>query len=366
MAGPRLTKISNGRQFDVTAEVVVGRVPDCNLRLDDPSASRRHARLEIVAGRVWLEDLGSANGTFVNGVRIAERVKLASGDRIRFHTEEFDFFQPGLPVTSRIQIRESVDLASESRGPTAQWPPPLEPAPPSSADEAPPKAEARVASQPRLSPVASEAPPQPFAEKPPASATASSPGLAALSPKPEEAPQPPRKAPPESGIPGAEAPPSQLAKENPAWIDPAEIKRSASAHATRFAASDDVIALRERLNRVVVPDADVEVPQLRVLFGVAVPKTYELRPSPAGAKTEWAIGRNANCAVVLDSELISDLHAVIVNEGPRWKIIDKLSSNGVLVNGERRNPAFLDSGYRITLGQVVECVFLLPKGGKKR
>lgn len=51
--------------------VDLGRSPNCQIVLDDAAASRQHARLEVVPDRVTVEDLGSANGTLVNGALLA-------------------------------------------------------------------------------------------------------------------------------------------------------------------------------------------------------------------------------------------------------------------------------------------------------
>jgi DNA-binding winged helix-turn-helix (wHTH) protein len=52
--------------------------------LGTPDVSRHHARIDIDGARIWIEDLGSKNGTFVNGERIRERVALKEGDQIVF------------------------------------------------------------------------------------------------------------------------------------------------------------------------------------------------------------------------------------------------------------------------------------------
>ncbi len=63
------------------APIRIGRAPECELVLQDSRASRRHARLHARDGVVVLTDLGSTNGTRVNGQRISE-VVLGHGDRI--------------------------------------------------------------------------------------------------------------------------------------------------------------------------------------------------------------------------------------------------------------------------------------------
>jgi pSer/pThr/pTyr-binding forkhead associated (FHA) protein len=60
----------------------VGRAPECELVLKDSRVSRRHARLHARGGVIVLTDLGSTNGTRVNGHRVTE-VVLGAGDRIQ-------------------------------------------------------------------------------------------------------------------------------------------------------------------------------------------------------------------------------------------------------------------------------------------
>jgi pSer/pThr/pTyr-binding forkhead associated (FHA) protein len=52
--------------------------------LDSGSVSRRHAKIIVEGMNAWLEDLGSKNGTTVNGQKVAARTKLADGDEVRF------------------------------------------------------------------------------------------------------------------------------------------------------------------------------------------------------------------------------------------------------------------------------------------
>ena len=61
--------------------VVLGRSPSCDLALDTPDASRRHAEIAAVGAGYVVRDLDSTNGTFVNGQRIREH-RLQAGDRI--------------------------------------------------------------------------------------------------------------------------------------------------------------------------------------------------------------------------------------------------------------------------------------------
>jgi pSer/pThr/pTyr-binding forkhead associated (FHA) protein len=74
---------SAGRQIEVRRTIVVGRGEAADVTLSDDFTSERHARFENRGGALFVEDLGSTNGTFVNGERIDERTDLAAGDTVR-------------------------------------------------------------------------------------------------------------------------------------------------------------------------------------------------------------------------------------------------------------------------------------------
>ncbi len=69
-------------------EFAVGRNASCQLSLDDPLVSRRHALLLVGPDSVTVEDLGSRNGVVVNGERIPGRTLLRAGDRIQIGSQE--------------------------------------------------------------------------------------------------------------------------------------------------------------------------------------------------------------------------------------------------------------------------------------
>jgi hypothetical protein len=74
-----------------SAAVTVGRGPANDIPLDDDFASTAHARLEPRADGVWIEDVGSTNGTVVNGVRLTGPRKLELGDVIRIGETDLRF-----------------------------------------------------------------------------------------------------------------------------------------------------------------------------------------------------------------------------------------------------------------------------------
>jgi pSer/pThr/pTyr-binding forkhead associated (FHA) protein len=72
-----------GMDFSVTDAVVLGRSPEADINLDDPYASEFHLRLNNRDGKLVLTDLGSTNGTYVNGRRVTTPVDLNRGDAVQ-------------------------------------------------------------------------------------------------------------------------------------------------------------------------------------------------------------------------------------------------------------------------------------------
>ncbi len=76
-----------GGEFPVTEDksIVVGRSSDLDMVLVEDMVSRKHARIAMQSDQIWIEDLGSTNGTFVNGEKI-KRARLKEGDRVLIGT----------------------------------------------------------------------------------------------------------------------------------------------------------------------------------------------------------------------------------------------------------------------------------------
>jgi FHA domain-containing protein len=85
----RLTFDGTSREID-QQKIVIGRSRDCDIQLADANVSRRHAELRQEGATYWIVDLGSTNGTEVNGKRV-KRAKLRDGDRIMLGSTEITF-----------------------------------------------------------------------------------------------------------------------------------------------------------------------------------------------------------------------------------------------------------------------------------
>ena len=100
-----------GRSVPLQGSLVVGRGDDAGLRVPSANVSRQHARLTPAGDEVLVEDLGSANGTWLNGKRIT-RANARHGDELRFDTQRFQLLEPGRPQRS-----ETLDAPPKPRWP---------------------------------------------------------------------------------------------------------------------------------------------------------------------------------------------------------------------------------------------------------
>lgn len=73
-----------------TADLKIGRASECEIQLSDPGVSRKHARITLVDGLYYVEDLGSRRGVFLNGEKI-QRAQLQSGDKLAIHNFQLEF-----------------------------------------------------------------------------------------------------------------------------------------------------------------------------------------------------------------------------------------------------------------------------------
>ncbi len=143
-SGPRAQE-----EIEVSGDrYVVGREQGADLLLNDEEVSREHAALRALPdGRLAIEDLGSRNGTFVNGHRLTGPVSLSGGEEIRIGTTAITVAEAGAgatklappPVPPPPGATPAPPVPSEPAGPTAPVTPPVQPpAPPAQPAQAAP------------------------------------------------------------------------------------------------------------------------------------------------------------------------------------------------------------------------------------
>ena len=145
-----LVRAGSGQELVVDADLIsLGRSPENQVVVSDPRASRRHALIQRDGDRFWLEDLGSTNGTYHNGIRIRERTPLQDGDSIRVGATEFTFSlrpgagEPGVttlihrlddpeppPAGGVTRLIQALDQPSGEGSRSPAHSPPLTPSPP--------------------------------------------------------------------------------------------------------------------------------------------------------------------------------------------------------------------------------------------
>jgi pSer/pThr/pTyr-binding forkhead associated (FHA) protein len=92
---PLVLRFTSGRyataEFPVPRHepIVIGRAAELDMVLNDDDVSAQHARITVIDDHVWIEDLQSANGTFVNGAKIG-RLRLQVGDRVIIGRSAFE------------------------------------------------------------------------------------------------------------------------------------------------------------------------------------------------------------------------------------------------------------------------------------
>ena len=106
--------------------LVIGKAPECDIVIPDGATSRRHAEIEARAGKVFIKDLKSLNGTRVNNRKIGEQeIELKEGDSINLGRSSISLrFSPIAEIESRPTVEEAIPAV---QAPPKTVPPPLPP-----------------------------------------------------------------------------------------------------------------------------------------------------------------------------------------------------------------------------------------------
>jgi pSer/pThr/pTyr-binding forkhead associated (FHA) protein len=343
----------------------VGRAAVCNLVIESAAVSKTHARLERTNNYLMVTDLGSANGTFVNGVRITN-VPLANGDRILFAAaREFrvEIDMGDLPSTeSSVEIRTGVgerkDSDSQMLEMATNWKSRYDFAPPVEAgaagEVAKTRESAKLLGRSSVGITAKQPLPKPPQRAPGQPAPKPAPPAGA-SPKPA----PPAKAAPVAKAaekPGAEKP----AQERPAAPKPPADKPAAEKPTAPQTGPPP--AAKAAAPPPAAAPASVPAPPsapVKVVKGV----TSVVLKGDLGSLTfgegRHLFGRGEGCAVTLASTKASRQHAALEIGGGTAVVHDLASANGTYVNGQRLTaPHTLKDGETVTFGDVAYVVTL--------
>jgi len=317
---------SPSKEFELTkSEVIIGREDNIGLTIPSSAVSRRHARVTRDKDGYTLEDLGSSNGTYVNGQKLAGSRLLKSGDQIRLGqaiTLLYEAPKPAVVVDDNKTVVGMVSSALPFSG----------------------SMQTIIGVDPRLSQPRSAVPPQlvvTIAGGNSQTHTLTSPSLTI----------------------------GRL-DENDIVI-PSQIVSGRHARLERVNGSYQLVFEPAARNPILFEGRALDGPrilkdgdQLRIGGldpGMMVTITYN-SPSEAsqeverdivfGDKTLIQIGRDPTSDVVLASPSVSRFHAQIERVGQRYRVEDLRSSNGTFVNGERIDgPMWLKPHDTISVGQ---------------
>ena len=333
-----------GRVFPLWDEHLVGR-EDCEIMLTAPHASRRHAKLTLSNGVLRVEDLNSANGTFVNGEKVVTAV-IKDGDIVRFDMQEFTVI--GSKDTAKTMLRPAVEPKKAVK---------------KSPRKKPSSKKVAAKKTPRKKVVAEEPPPidsppiEPPSVEPPSVGPPSVEPPAVVPPAAALPPvEPPSVVPPSVKPTAVVTPPIEnQSAGRPAGVDDLIGDATGAAsdprmtqQATRKMESDDLHKLlaEEGATRVMSADVGrVESPSLVGTTGAWAGKVITLN------RDVMTIGRSG-VDIPLDEPSLSAKHAQIIKLEDRWKVVDLMSANGVFVNGKKIQASFLRPGDTVRFGRL--------------
>jgi pSer/pThr/pTyr-binding forkhead associated (FHA) protein len=307
-SGYKLRSEADGTETPIIHGMVVGRGDDCDLVIRLGVVSRRHARINVVGGTPWVEDLGSTNGTTVNGERVSSATRLKPSDIVCFDD-----------VAYQVLAASAVVAAPEDRD--------------------------RTVLGARVVPLAASH--EPTLD----SAQARKPAAAT---EPLRVPEParpraPAAAAPIEGLPLSWAEADHLEAASHTQALPALLRQISQK-------SGDTEGLIEAARQ----HSARRLPRLIGLNQAIAGQVFDL--DTAQGRSKWELGRDAGADIRILDESVSGRHAQIVCEDGRWKVVNLMSVNGSFVNGRKVLSAYLKTTDKIRLGNV-ELAFDAGEGG---
>ena len=109
-----------GKTYPVAAPQVIGRQSDCDISIPSEEISRRHARVRPTPIGLQVEDMGSSNGTFINGKRVQEGL-LRPGEELRLDNIRFLLVAPGVEIPSVSRLAKGNVPVAKKSGSAMAW-----------------------------------------------------------------------------------------------------------------------------------------------------------------------------------------------------------------------------------------------------
>lgn len=101
-----------GQEISIDRDMLVGRHQTADIVLQQSEISRKHAAFLLKEQALWLQDLGSSNGTYVNDVQIAAETLLKQGDIVQFASLKFSVFEPAKALEDVVESVEAATLGA--------------------------------------------------------------------------------------------------------------------------------------------------------------------------------------------------------------------------------------------------------------
>ncbi len=296
-----LKAAAGNEEFALRGEMLVGREDDCDITLNSGHISRHHSKINVSPGGVYIEDLQSTNGTYVNGNKIKGRVRLSVGDEVAF-----DDLLYKLCIQSNLRAEKNTASVQPESDPDDLIAKPFKPAA-------------------NVEPIARH-----FK-------------------RPEE-PVVPQEVPAEL----FEAPVRGAAQEPLAPVaPPAAVEEYENDDRTRFISPENMERFVDR-NRIEREFNIGSGPRLIVTTAPLRGKLYELEGGLPGR--QWRVGRDLDADIYLNDNTISMEHALLTQTDMGFELAVVEAKNGLLINGRAQTRAQLHHNDKLQIGRV-ELVF---------
>ncbi|HEY7772884.1 MAG TPA: FHA domain-containing protein [Marinagarivorans sp.] len=288
-----LRSFERNESYTINNGTVVGRELDCEVCLQYAKVSRYHAKFVVVDRALYIEDLQSSNGTYINGKRIFSRLPISIGDEISFGDKHYRMTseQGGHGDETQLFVPSSVKPQNTGGGSIFQ------------------------------------------------------PSLVTSEPEPKE----PEPAPQPAFLKEAFAPQENSPKQAPK--PKVEAQPSAEGSYTRLYSPSQIMSMAQR-NLDHHADLDIgSGPRFIILTAPLRGKVCPIGLPEAGSSI--MIGRDKECEICIPEASVSRHHATITYSGLQFHIDNTHAANAIHINGElQKDSAILRHGDKVQLGRI--------------